>query len=394
MAGWFDLAFDALTEDAMPLAVLLDQLPSRVVVGDRHLMFVFEPIGHDPVPQRFLCIVRDETDRVRSSESEAARNDSLELLARWVRDNRGAALFVDDGDALLTRIQAPVENEEQRVVLKRDLHTWKGNAGVWGQTALARQIHAAEDLVELEGQLPASAVDDLREGWLARTETVRRMNGDRGERVEVPRTELQRLVQAVREGADRENIVRLLEDWKEEPAAVALSRLGDYARSLARRLGKADIEVDVDGGQVRLPSARYQHVLSALVHVVRNAVDHGFADDHPSPRLVLRAYRDLGATVLSISDNGGGIPLAPLRERLAALGRDTDDDRRVLAGIWEDGVSTSESISQTSGRGVGLAAVRQTVLAADGEVAVSTAVGKGTTFTFTFQERRLRAVGE
>jgi two-component system chemotaxis sensor kinase CheA len=397
VAAWFDLAFDALNDDAMPLAVLLDQLPSRAVVGERHLAFEFQPIGREAVPDHFLCIARDETDKVRSSESESARNDSLELLSRWVRDGRGAGMFVDDGDDLLARVSARCEvtlDEEGLIELKRDLHTWKGNAGLWGQTAFARQLHQFEDLLDVEGQLPVEASAELSEGWYGRTETARRMSGDRGDLVEVPRGELQRLVQEVRDGADRDNIVKLLEDWKEEPASVALNRLGDYARSLARRLGKPDIDVLVDAGQVRLSSARFQQVLSALVHVVRNAVDHAFSPELASPRLVLRAHKERNGVVLSIGDNGGGVPIEPLRARLVALGKNPRSDREALEGIWEDGVSTAESLSQTSGRGVGLAAVRQTVLAAGGEVAVETAPGMGTTFTFTFQEHRLRAVGE
>lgn len=394
IAAWFDVSFDALHDDALPLEVLLDQLPSKVVVAGRHLSFEYQPIGNDTVPQQFLCIARDVTEKVRSGESESARNDSLELLSRWVRDNRGAVMFVDDGDALLTRVNALVGttmSKEQLVDLKRDLHTLKGNAGLWGQTSFARQLHQVEDVLDEEGQLPTTVATELKEGWQLRTETVRRMSGDRGDLVEVPRAELQRLVQEVREGADRDTIVRLLEDWKEEPATVALSRLGDYARSLARRLGKNNIEVVVDGGDVRLSSHRFQGVLSALVHVVRNAVDHAFVANGPSPRLELRARREHDAIVLRIADNGRGIPLDHVRERLAKLGRAVNDEKEILEGIWEDGVSTAEALSQTSGRGVGLAAVKKTVHAAGGVVHVETAAGAGSTFTFTFDTSFKRA---
>jgi two-component system chemotaxis sensor kinase CheA len=221
------------------------------------------------------------------------------------------------------------------------------------------------------------------------------MSGDRGDRIDVPRAELQRLVDEVREGTDRDTIVRLLEDWKEEPANVALSRLGDYAKSLARRLGKPPIEVVVDGGEVRLSSARFQGVMSALVHVVRNAVDHGFAADARSPRIELCAQRSDDSIIIRIVDNGRGIPVEPLRQRLRALGKAVNDDSDALAGIWEDGISTAEELTQTSGRGVGLAAVKRTVEAAGGDVGVTTVVGAGSTFTFTFDvARRANAAAE
>jgi two-component sensor histidine kinase len=397
IAAWFDVSFDALNDDALPLEVLLDQLPSKVMVGGRHLSFDYQPIGNDAAPQQFLCIARDVTEKVRSSENESVRNDALELLSRWVRDNRGADTFIDDGDALFARVSAlagETISTEQLVDLKRDLHTLKGNAGVWGQASLARRLHQVEDMLEEEGQLPATIATELQDGWNARTETVRRMSGNRGDLVEVPRAELHRLVHEVREGADRDTIVRLLEDWKEEPAAVALSRLGDYARTLARRLGKSNLDVVVDGGDVRLSSSRFQGVLSALVHVVRNAVDHAFLPDAPAPRLELRAERNTDAIVLRIADNGRGIPLDHVRERLEKLGRAANDERELLEGIWDDGVSTAETLSQTSGRGVGLAAVKKTVQAAGGSVHVATTAGRGSTFTFTFETKQQRAAAK
>lgn len=394
IAAWFDVGFDALHEDALPVELLLDQLPSTVVVGGRHLAFEYRAIGNDPTPQHFLCIVRDVTEKVRSGENETVRNEGLELLSRWVRDNPGAQMFIQEGDALLARVAKTVGaplSEEQLVELKRDLHTLKGNAGVWGQAGLAKQLHQAEDRLNEGGELSTAVISALERGWTERTEVVRRMTGDRADLIQVPRGELQRLVEQVREGADRDTIVRLIEDWKEEPAAGALGRLGNYARALAQRLGKPEIEVVVDGGDVRLSASRFQGVLSALVHVVRNAVDHAFAPDAAAPRLELRASRNNSSIVLLIADNGSGIPLPVLRERLLQLGRPANDEREVLAGIWEDGVSTAESLSETSGRGVGLSAVKKTVHAAGGEVRVETAAGAGSRFTFTFDNVRQHA---
>jgi len=394
VAAWFDVSFSALADDALPLEVLLDQLPSKVTVDGKHLSFEWRAIGVDAAPQQFLCIVRDVTERTRSSESEAARNDGLELLSRWVRDGKGAADFVAEGDALIARVTNAVSNATDVADLKRDLHTLKGNAGLWGQTALASLLHTVEDGLEESGGLTSAAAAEVGAGWQMRTETVRRMSGDRGDRIDVPRAELQRLVDEVREGTDRDTIVRLLEDWKEEPATIALSRLGDYAKSLARRLGKPPIDVVVDGSDVRLSATRFQGVMSALVHVVRNAVDHAFAPDARSPRIELRAQRNDDSIIIRIVDNGRGIPVEGLRKRLSALGKAVNDDNDALAGIWEDGVSTAEELTQTSGRGVGLAAVKRTVEAAGGDVGVATVAGAGSTFTFTFDVARRHAAAE
>ena len=111
-------------------------------------------------------------------------------------------------------------------------------------------------------------------------------------------------------------ITARLSGWTLEPTERPLARLARYARSLAQRLGKGEIEVDVDGGGVRVEPQRWKGLWSELVHVVRNAVDHGLeAPDErratakpPQPRAAPAHATMAGERlIIDIEDDGRGI---------------------------------------------------------------------------------------
>lgn len=100
--------------------------------------------------------------------------------------------------------------------------------------------------------------------------------------------------------------------------------------------------------------------------------------------MVPRAEFQARSVTLEITDNGRGIALDKLRGRAQSLGASANDDTELLSLIWRDGCSTADDVSDTSGRGVGLAALKAAVERAGGGVGVRTEAGRGTTFTFTF----------
>jgi chemotaxis protein histidine kinase CheA len=143
-------------------------------------------------------------------------------------------------------------------------------------------------------------------------------------------------------------------------------------------------------GEVRLDPRRWAPLWAELVHVVRNAVDHGFETQEerralakgPQPRLRLAATLGDGQLTVEIEDDGRGIDWPALeraaRERGVAVGGDRLD--LVLA----PGVSSRAQVSTTSGRGVGMAAVAARVRAFEGTLSVTSDPGRGTCWKFSF----------
>ncbi|MCP3139082.1 chemotaxis protein CheA [Pyxidicoccus xibeiensis] len=215
-----------------------------------------------------------------------------------------------------------------------------------------------------------------------------------------------RLMEHVRGGASRETLLSGLEDLGQRlrslEAAVLQARLVPVesvlqdpqrtVRDAAEACGKrVRLRIDATGADVDTRVIR--PLRSALVHLLRNAVDHGI--EAPQTRaergkpaegtLTLSAGHQRGFLVVTLSDDGGGLDrgriLARARERglVAPDARPSDEELDAL--IFAPGFSTAEAVTALSGRGVGLDAVRQEVESVRGALSVSSQEGQGTTFT-------------
>ena len=174
-------------------------------------------------------------------------------------------------------------------------------------------------------------------------------------------------------------------------ASPTLQEVADHAERLARQLGKnATIEVDAAG--VTLERGVVEALREPLLHLARNAVDHGI--ERPQNRngkegggvVRFQAESQGGEILISIEDDGAGIDAEAIRSRAVELGLLTPVRAPLLSAdeildfIFADGFSQLPDASEVSGRGVGLAAVRSGVEGLGGAVRVSTSLGHGTRF--------------
>src|SRR5581483_9261352 len=173
--------------------------------------------------------------------------------------------------------------------------------------------------------------------------------------------------------------------WEFEPAERQLRRIGEQARALANRLGKG-LEVDIEHNDVRLSSDAWAPFWSSLTHVVRNAIDHGIepavervAAGKPAHGRLRLAIRARGAELtVQISDDGRGVDWDLVRERARSMGLPYQTADDLLEALFYGGLSTKSAVSDISGRGVGMSAIRAVCLSMGGELTVDSARGHGT----------------
>jgi two-component system chemotaxis sensor kinase CheA len=204
--------------------------------------------------------------------------------------------------------------------------------------------------------------------------------------------EYDELLEAVVSQRDHVEIARRLVDLTLEPATQRLEHFAEQARLLAKRLAKGEVEVDVAGDGVRLERERFAEFWSSFSHVIRNAVDHGL--EAPETRAELGkpaggslrlATRDDGQDfVIEVSDDGRGIDWERVREKAAALGLPTGDRRDLVEALFAPGLTTASEVSETSGRGIGLSAVREACSRLGGSIEVESDKGRGTSIRFRF----------
>lgn len=171
-----------------------------------------------------------------------------------------------------------------------------------------------------------------------------------------------------------------------------LERIPRVAAELARSLEKR-VEVTISGDEVEVDRAVLDHIDDALLHLVRNAVDHGIespaereqAGKDPIGSICLEATQAAGRLQLRLIDDGAGIDVERVRARAVesgmlpeAVAEDLPAER-VIEYLFEPGLSTKDEVSEVSGRGVGMDAVKRQLESLGGQISVTSIPGAGTT---------------
>ena len=175
------------------------------------------------------------------------------------------------------------------------------------------------------------------------------------------------------------------------PISFVFSRLPRLTRDLADRLGK-EIELEMHGEDTELDKSVIEKIADPLTHLVRNALDHGIetpeqrvaAGKPRSGYLVVRAAHQSGNIVITVTDDGAGLNREKILAKAREIGLDADSswqDDDVWRLIFTPGFSTAASVTDISGRGVGMDVVWQNVHALGGRIDIDSIRGEGTTMT-------------
>ncbi|MDH5718464.1 MAG: chemotaxis protein CheA [Spirochaetia bacterium] len=191
---------------------------------------------------------------------------------------------------------------------------------------------------------------------------------------------MSRLVEEIRDSAMNVRMVQIGETFKKFERVV---------RDLSKNLGKK-IDLEVSGGDTELDKTVVEKISDPLMHIVRNAVDHGIGMPETRKKagkpeygtLSLNAFHDMGMIIIEISDDGEGINkervLKKAIERgLIAQGQELTD-KEIYNLIFEPGFSTAEAVTNVSGRGVGMDVVKKNIEALRGTVDIDSKEGEGT----------------
>ncbi|NOZ10917.1 MAG: chemotaxis protein CheA [Gammaproteobacteria bacterium] len=227
-----------------------------------------------------------------------------------------------------------------------------------------------DQLINLVGELVIAG---------ARSYLLAQRNGD-DDLVETV-SDTSRLVEEIRDSALRLRMVQIGETF---------NRFRRVVRDVSKEMGK-DIKLMVEGGDTELDKTVVEKISDPLMHLVRNAIDHGIepeetrlANGKSSLGVVtLNAYHDSGSIVIEVRDDGGGLNrdkiLAKAKDRGLVAANQNLTDQEVYRLIFEAGFSTADQVTNISGRGVGMDVVRRNVEALRGSITVASEQGLGTT---------------
>ncbi|MBV9655356.1 MAG: Hpt domain-containing protein [Acetobacteraceae bacterium] len=330
-----------------------------------------------------------------------------DVLAGFIAEAMASMTRLDE--AVLALERSPTDAAAAALIF-RLVHTLKGGSGFLGLHRLERLANAVEDLLEASRETGRGAAPPLRAGLFAAAGAMRAILAVLASCGSEPPGDDDALIAS---------LARLAAGYAATPCPApaeaaeapmrpvgdAWKRLHRLAEALALELGKP-IELVTEGGDTMIHRSTFEELGAALMHLVRNSADHGL--EMPSERRALgkRAAGTIRLTamaageraVLTVADDGRGLPLERIRARVVADGlaaaRDAAamSDEALTAFIFRPGFSSASRVTRTSGRGVGLDVTRTWVESIGGAITVASVPGSGASFRLVFprggRERR------
>ncbi|PZO86764.1 MAG: hybrid sensor histidine kinase/response regulator [Micavibrio aeruginosavorus] len=253
-----------------------------------------------------------------------------------------------------------------------------GEDGATKESALAAQslrvnVDVLENLMTLVSELV-----------LTRNQLLQILRGQKDTEFSGPLQRLSHVVSDLQEGVMKTRM---------QPIGNAWSKLPRIIRDLSLELGKK-IDLEMIGADTELDRQILDMIKDPLTHMVRNSADHGIeipadraqAGKPETGRIVLNAYHEGGHIIIEITDDGKGLPLAKIKEKIIKNGLATGEelagmtDQQIQQYIFRAGFSTAEKVTSVSGRGVGMDVVRTNIEKIGGSIVLKSTEGKGSTF--------------
>jgi two-component system chemotaxis sensor kinase CheA len=333
----------------------------------------------------FAHVVEDLLDVLREQQ-ELPSADLISLLLKAVDELRAMVASASAGSGELTPAQHELRNEIAREVERRSKRVITARAAGEGSSAVTASMLPGS------GHRTLRADVDKLDHMLNLTGEIVIAQGRLRQMIEKLGTEQGRAILEMHREAER-----LYLDLQSEVMSIRMVPAGplfrQYVRSvrdLAKSQGKL-ARLEVVGGEVEVDTTVLEQLKDPLLHLVRNAVDHGLESPavrekqgkNPCGLIRLSAAHSGGNIIVKLQDDGAGFDRNRILEKARRMGlvsaKDELRDQDIYGLVFQAGFSTAESVTDLSGRGVGLDVVRRNIDMLRGSVEISSTAGKGST---------------
>lgn len=405
-SGMLDSLFK--TDDMDRRELILSLFPQEIFYDDekvqKYLTLHYKLVQSNKI----MLIVRDITTQKVLQERIKSEQLKLKVLVNALKDQEGIIDIVRDFRSYLKGKSALSLFEEYRVV-----HTFKGAFLQYDFSYVPKVLHEYENELsklikekrrDADLALKARYQKELEKILDRDIDTIKELFGEEFfegvDYINVKKediVELEKRIDRVakdnhheEKALDEMNTILLtLRSFTYKPFKKLIARYPKLAQNLATRLGKEIHFFDIEGGNFKVDPSRYSPFCKSLIHIFRNALDHGIetpeerveAQKSESGIIYTKAYLDANNIVLEIGDDGRGIDVEVIKKQAKLSNKIIDEENPYLV-IFEEAFSTKESITDISGRGIGLNAVKVECEKLGGTIEVRSVLGEGTTFIF------------
>ena len=408
-------------DDDVVEELYLPLLPEKIDIGNKQIEINYKIINNTNLEsKKCMVILTDVTDKRLLENQMKNEKNALKMVVKVVVSYNEFIQILKDYqnfcDTLLYEIINSEKSLENKVVeIFRYIHTFKGNFSQFYMTGITQSLHDFEsEISTFSNQLELGwGKDELIRfierfninSWLE--EDVNRLEEVLGTEFfssedmltisKVKLIELEKKVKSILPPAECKIFVAELRNLRYRPFNSLLESYQDYVMELAQRYHKQIYPVEFKAERILVDPDRFNDFARSLVHIFRNAVDHGIETAYQRIESGKEEYGSIkcnicrvdNKVILTIIDDGRGIDCNILRSKIIEKGFLNREETigisedEVVNFIFKDSFSTKDEITDLSGRGVGLGAVKNELQKLGGSVAVKSFPGQGTEFRFT-----------
>ncbi len=391
-------------------------------VKEKWLGIKYQAIVQNEKIKKILLMVEDRTSIVLSEkEQEANKLLQDKTIARIVQikkcDPEILKIITEELEQLLTSAKENLGKKDKKE-LQKNLHAIKGNCRIAGFSRLVESSHNLESELKVDNNLNwdkvGNQLTEIAQEWFEIRVLYSALSSQLADAVAE-----NGVVEAAPESAGSKVVKdmfaqynSLLSTGKTNEAAILNEKINmvilasdlvqlnsiqvkvDKCVQATCDTNRKDVEVTYDWKNVLVTSGLRNKISECLIHLVSNAIDHGVelpevreaAGKERKGTIKISAKQLQGFIELTVEDNGGGINIQKVRKKSIKSGLLTLDEslslseQQIIQYIFQDGVSTAETVSVVSGRGVGLSAVKNIVEENKGTIEVFSQEVKGTKF--------------
>jgi signal transduction histidine kinase len=380
-------------QEALDFKDLVVLLPQTLTLNNLTIDFEYRAVRNLKGGLEYLMVVATDVTRLRQLQAEAERerkeNSAIVKILTSKNDFMEALELVESLQNFMGDL----------TVYKRYLHTLKGSFAFLDCTELSHVCHNWEKTLNEDGSVAAAkkSVSDIQKHvaeFTAKHAAVLNLDTKAEKTLPVSISAISTLYHEASRHNTPEPVRNLIEKLSERPAEEVFAWVNDAAQATAGQLDKELHPLHWEPS-VAFDPTPYKALFKSMIHIVRNAVDHGiegpddreqFGKDRKGKLLAKFTLDANGMYTFTLKDDGQGIDPDVIRKRAESLKLKVPaSDAEAINLIFDDGFSTRTEVSTTSGRGVGLAAVRAEARALGGDVVVKSAVGEGSEFIISFR---------
>lgn len=401
--GSKEMVLKHMFAETMPFEDTVMLAPQKFETSDKRKIFLeYKAVRNKKNDLSGVVVIStDKTEEVLAIEESERQKRKVQMIIKITTQKRQFQKLLEKTLEMVNRLKELCEFEsieDYKDEVFRIVHTIKGNLSTFYIMDVVNQLHEYESLLkdlpknDLRPDLVLTFIDELDQSLQKFVRDHQVLLGlDDWKSVkatrEVSDEQLTKLFEELKQkGFDTPQIESIKAWFESERPARMFSLLNGEIIEHSKRVGKEVNKLQVIDNGLRIKTSFLHDFQFYAIHLLRNSIDHGI--ESPSAREesgkeragnIELSFEQLGGDlVITFKDDGRGIDSQDLLKRAVAMNLELNDQQRESPQnlIFHPGFSSSDSVSQTSGRGVGMDAVKEFIRSIGGEIEVSSKIGE------------------